>query len=64
MRSLTASEWLKNPELEVVEATKSNTIGSDFTLFVDQVTSQAQDAELGDKSGAKAKGKSVRRAKS
>ena len=58
MRSLTASEWLKNPELEVVEATKSNSIGSDFTLFVDQVTSQAQEAVTD------VKGKSVRRAKS
>jgi len=39
MRNLDGSEWLKNPELEVVE-TKSNSAvpGSSFTLFADQVS--------------------------
>ena len=38
MRSLAASEWLKDPELEVVESKRGNTTGSDFTLFARQVT--------------------------
>jgi type IV pilus assembly protein PilN len=38
MRNIDASEWLKNPELEVVESKKENTFGSDFTLYADQVT--------------------------
>jgi type IV pilus assembly protein PilN len=39
MRNIDGSEWLKNPELEVVE-TKSNSAvpGSSFTLFADQVS--------------------------
>jgi len=38
MRSLAASEWLKDPELEVVESKRGNTTGSDFTLYARQVT--------------------------
>src|ERR1041384_8250438 len=41
MRALDASEWLKEPELEVVQATKNNTQGNDFTLDARQVTSLA-----------------------
>jgi type IV pilus assembly protein PilN len=37
MRNIDASQWLKNPELEVVESKKDNPLGSDFTLFADQV---------------------------
>ena len=37
MRNLDASQWLTNPELEVVESKKENSFGSDFTLYVDQV---------------------------
>jgi len=37
MRSLAASEWLKEPELEVVESKRGNT-GSDFTLYARKVT--------------------------
>jgi type IV pilus assembly protein PilN len=33
MRSLAASEWLKDPELEVVESKRESTAGSDFTLY-------------------------------
>jgi hypothetical protein len=43
MRALDASEWLKEPELEVVETTKNNTQGNDFTLYARQVTSLADD---------------------
>lgn len=38
MRNIDASEWLKNPELEVIETKKGNALGSSFTLFADQVT--------------------------
>jgi type IV pilus assembly protein PilN len=37
MRNIDASEWLDSPELEVVETQKGNTLGSDFTLFANQV---------------------------
>src|ERR1700712_3361659 len=38
MRNIDSSEWLKNPELEVVETAKGKAPGSSFTLFADQVT--------------------------
>ena len=37
MRNLDASEWMDNPELEVVETKKGQALGSDFTLFANQV---------------------------
>jgi type IV pilus assembly protein PilN len=48
MRNIDASEWLKNPELEVIETKKDNALGSSFTLFADQVTTAgADDAQQG-----------------
>jgi type IV pilus assembly protein PilN len=47
MRSLAASEWLKDPELDVVENKKGNALGSDFTLSVRQVTTVDDDAGAG-----------------
>lgn len=44
MRSLAASEWLKEPELEVVERKKESTTGSDFTLYARQVTTAAEES--------------------
>jgi len=38
MRNIDGSEWLKNPELEVVATSKEKTAGSSFTLYADQVT--------------------------
>lgn len=49
MRSLDASEWLKEPELEVVQTTKNNTQGNDFTLYARQVTSLTSDSDDGKK---------------
>jgi type IV pilus assembly protein PilN len=43
MRNIDASEWLKNPELEVVESAKGKAPGSSFTLFADQVTTGGPD---------------------
>lgn len=36
MRNLDASQWLVNPELEVVETKRENAVGNDFTLYADQ----------------------------
>lgn len=52
MRSLAASEWLKDPELEVVENKKGNVAGSDFTLYARQVTT-AVDETSGPAAGNK-----------
>ncbi len=37
MRNIDASEWMENPELEVVETKKDSALGSEFTLFANQV---------------------------
>ena len=53
MRNIDASDWLKNPELQVVQTTKGSGPGSSFTLTADQVTTAGQDdAAVG---GGKAK---------
>jgi type IV pilus assembly protein PilN len=45
MRSISASQWLKNPELEVVQ-TKTDVAGSSFVLDAQQVSlSDSDDAE-------------------
>ena len=44
MRNLDGSEWLKNPELEVVESGKAAG-GSSFTLYADEVTASAPDEQ-------------------
>ena len=41
MRNIDASEWLRNPELQVVQTTKGP--GSSFTLTADEVTTGAPD---------------------
>jgi type IV pilus assembly protein PilN len=51
MRNIDASQWLRNPELEVVQTTKSTGPGSSFTLTAEQVSATAPD------SGATAKAK-------
>jgi len=43
MRNLDASEWLRNPELEVVQTTRDKGPGSNFTLYADQVSVAGQD---------------------
>jgi type IV pilus assembly protein PilN len=47
MRNLDGSEWLRNPELEVVQTTKDKGPGSNFTLYADQVSTVAQDEGAG-----------------
>lgn len=44
MRNIDGSEWLRNPELEVVQTTKDNKApGSSFTLDAQQVSTAADD---------------------
>jgi type IV pilus assembly protein PilN len=44
MRNIDGSEWLRNPELEVVQTTKDKGPGSNFTLYAQQVSTAGQDA--------------------
>jgi len=41
MRNIDGSQWLRNPELEVVQTSKASGPGSSFTLTADQVTTAA-----------------------
>lgn len=43
MRNIDGSEWLKNPELEVVQSGGKQMAGSSFTLFADEVTTGGPD---------------------
>jgi type IV pilus assembly protein PilN len=43
MRNIDGSDWLHNPELEVVQTGKDKTPGSNFTLYAQQVSSATQD---------------------
>lgn len=43
MRNIDGSDWLRNPELEVVETKSGQAVGSSFTLFADQVSTVAED---------------------
>ena len=52
MRNIDGSQWLRNPELEVVQTTKGSGPGSSFTLTADQVTTAG-----GEDADSKAKGK-------
>lgn len=58
MRNIDGSDWLKNPELEVVQTAKNSAPGSSFTLTADEVSNAASqdDATSGGKArkGSKA----------
>jgi type IV pilus assembly protein PilN len=58
MRNIDASEWLRNPELEVIETKSGQTLGANFTLFAEQVSTLAEDeaaaAAAKDQKGTKA----------
>ena len=53
MRNIDGSQWLRNPELEVVQTAKGSGPGSSFTLTADQVTTAGPD----DAASRAAKGK-------
>jgi type IV pilus assembly protein PilN len=64
MRNIDASEWLRNPELEVIETKPGQTLGASFTLFADQVSTLAEDeaaAAAAAKEGQDKKGKKADR---
>ena len=46
MRNLDGSQWLRNPELEVVQTAKGS-VGSSFTLTAEQVTTAGADDSAG-----------------
>jgi len=52
MRNIDGSQWLRNPELEVVQTTKGTGPGSSFALTADQVTVAVPDSNA---KGAKGK---------
>ncbi|MBS0579385.1 MAG: PilN domain-containing protein [Proteobacteria bacterium] len=54
MRNIDGSQWLRNPELEVVQTTKGSGPGSSFTLTAYQVSTAGADEGAGT---ARAKGK-------
>jgi type IV pilus assembly protein PilN len=54
MRNITASQWMRNPDLEVVEVKSGNAVGSNFVLYAEQVSPTAT-TEDADKTAAKPK---------
>jgi type IV pilus assembly protein PilN len=53
MRNIDGSDWLKNPELEVVQTAKNSSPGSSFTLTADEVNNAAAAADDADGKGRK-----------
>jgi type IV pilus assembly protein PilN len=53
MRNLDASQWLRNPELLVVETTKGSGPGSSFKLTADEVKTVAADDDVGGRNKSK-----------
>ena len=56
MRNIDGSDWLKNPELEVVQTAKANP-GSSFTLTADEVSNAANPDDAGGGGKARKGGK-------
>jgi type IV pilus assembly protein PilN len=56
MRNIAASQWLRNPELEVVETKKDSAAGSNFVLDAEQVSVTDSDSDSAGGKGA-SKGK-------
>ncbi len=52
MRNIDEGEWMRNPELEVIETRDNAALGANFVLFAEQVTpGQGDQAEDGDAKG-------------
>jgi hypothetical protein len=49
MRNISGSQWMKDPELEVVESKPGNTIGNSFVLDASQVVTSGDDADAAPK---------------
>jgi type IV pilus assembly protein PilN len=49
MRNISASQWMKDPELEVVESKPGNSIGNSFVLDASQVVTSGEEQEAAPK---------------
>jgi type IV pilus assembly protein PilN len=49
MRNISGSQWMKDPELEVVESKAGNTIGNSFVLDASQVVTSGDDEDVAPK---------------
>jgi type IV pilus assembly protein PilN len=56
MRNIAASQWLRNPELEVVETKKDSAAGSNFVLDAEQVSVSDSDGNSPGAKGAPRRG--------
>ena len=56
MRNISASQWMKDPELEVVESKPGNTVGNSFVLDASQIVTSGEEEDVA------AKGKHTLRA--
>lgn len=45
MRNIAASQWVRDPELEVVESKSENTLGNSFVLYGDQIPQPGDEEE-------------------
>jgi type IV pilus assembly protein PilN len=46
MRSISASQWMKDPELEVVESKPGNTVGNSFVLDASQIVTSGDEDQV------------------
>jgi type IV pilus assembly protein PilN len=49
MRNISSSQWMKDPELEVVESKAGNTIGNSFVLDASQVVTSGDEEDVAPK---------------
>jgi type IV pilus assembly protein PilN len=56
MRNIDGSDWLRKPELEIIQTKPGQTLGASFTLFAEQVSQLAED-EAAEAAASDAKGK-------
>jgi type IV pilus assembly protein PilN len=49
MRNISASQWMKDPELEVVESKPGNTVGNSFVLDAGQIVASGDEDEASGK---------------
>jgi type IV pilus assembly protein PilN len=45
MRNIAASQWVRDPELEVVQSARGNTLGNSFVLYADQIPQPGDETE-------------------
>ena len=57
MRNIDGSDWLRKPELEIIQTKPGQTLGASFTLFAEQVSQLAEDEAAEAAAATEAKGK-------